>query len=314
MAENLYVVFDLPYPLLILDSTTLDDTNGEAPEIYVAGTPPAGIKTILMSRAGGVFRAWGELEGGDPYGRVSFTRVQVRFHVPTSPEVAQWSDDDLIEHAVERANALVSHYRDLADQPLLAELAVRDLIHFWLIEETQGTDPVKRQIGRARGPLRVGIGDEERARDAQLRGRLQTTEPVPFLRDVDLNTRRHLIGADYALAAIEAALFFEAWLSRLLHQRFLANGLSSEAAKTKFIDERGQPRSIWWVAKNLIPEAYGSDFVSTPEGIAWANDAKDLRNRLVHGEQERASKAEAEAAHQAVANACHVIRSIADAG
>lgn len=148
MIKQRYVVFELPFPLLLPDSMGADPDADFAPEIFVSGTPPAGIKTALMSRGGGGFQAWGELEGGDPYGRVSYTRLQVRFNGDVSPEVLSWSTDTLLAAAVDRANALVIHYRDLANQPVLAELSVPDLVHFWVVEEGPDQPPSTLTVGR----------------------------------------------------------------------------------------------------------------------------------------------------------------------
>ncbi len=93
--RNRVVVFDLPFPLLMSD---LD----EAGEIEVAGTPPAGVGLQRRMNERAATQSPGILQGGDPYGRVTYTRVHVRFHVPLSPEVLGWDDEQLIATAVAR--------------------------------------------------------------------------------------------------------------------------------------------------------------------------------------------------------------------
>lgn len=149
--------------------------------------------------------------------------------------------------------------------------------------------------------------------DAELRRRVGSGSEVPFLRAVKLNIHRHLTGAEYRLAVIESAVFFEAWLKRILQKRFRDAGLSEAATQAKFRDRQGQPRTIWAIAKHLVPDAFNVDFISTAEGLAWSAHVKDARNLLVHGVKEQATKAEAEAAYSAVLAACKFVQHAADA-
>ena len=117
------VKFDLPFPLLLNDSLKLpeDERNEEqfAEPIYVAGTPAASVRVALRSNRRGDFASRGVLEGGDPYGRITYTRLQVRFNVAASPEILDWSVDALIDEALRVANRVVEVYRDVAHRPVL---------------------------------------------------------------------------------------------------------------------------------------------------------------------------------------------------
>lgn len=87
-ADNRKVAFELPFPLL------LQDLAGNV-EMYVACNPPASIALVRRTDERAVIQSPGVLLGGDPYGRTSFTAVQVRFSGPVSSELHGWTEDDL---------------------------------------------------------------------------------------------------------------------------------------------------------------------------------------------------------------------------
>ena len=111
------------------------------------------------------------------------------------------------------------------------------------------------------------------------------------------------------LSVIEAAVFFEAWLKRELRAHFQKAGVSESDIDAKFKKARGAPLSIFEVARDLVPEAFGFDFVLTQEGIDWAKKVKDKRNALVHGSDENVERSVAKEALDAVKAACTKIQS-----
>lgn len=308
--KNRHVVFNLPFPLLVRDSLQIEGIPTPAgSEFYVAGDPPVGIATALMAATGGAFQAWGELAGGDPRGRVSFTQVQCRFDLRASLEVASWTDDELIGRAIDAANQVIANYRDLADQPSLTTLRVGDIVHFWVVDEEDDGGFAKRALGRAPGPLITGIGEEQLRIEAGLRDRLARDQVPGFLRSIDLDAHRHQWNGDWRIVVIEAAVYFEAWLSRELRATFLHRGLSETEADAKFREDRPphRYRSITAIAKHLIPEAWGFDFLECDAGKEWAMKARDVRNAIVHGSLESVDAATGLAAMDAVKGALRAI-------
>jgi hypothetical protein len=312
--ENRCVRFDLPFPLLLPDSLEgdcPDEADDLAPEVLVKAKVSGGIRTRLVFETVAGVTARGVLKGGDPYGRVSYSRVQVRFHIPTNPEAQDWSDDGLIENAVDLVNKVVSGYRAISGQPLLKPLSPVDLVHFQVLAHPPGGSPFWRRVLRGRGPLEVGLNQPQLDLDKKLRAHLLAGEGVPFLRDIELNPFADLYVRDFRLAVVEAETFFEAWLGRKLKAHFKDLGLSEEEVSKKF-RPKGQFKSITWITNNLVPDAWGRDFKETAERDRWAKYCRDLRNEIVHGNKEEVSEAEGRSAIDAVKDACGVISRFAE--
>jgi hypothetical protein len=98
--ENRFVLFDLPFPLRLGDLQ-------EFGEITVNGSPVCGVGLSRKSNERPGIQSLGIVEGGDPYGRSTYTQVQLRFYLPTSPEVAAWGDNEPIRTAIDRINHLI---------------------------------------------------------------------------------------------------------------------------------------------------------------------------------------------------------------
>jgi hypothetical protein len=291
------VFFDLPFPLLVRDSLKEenDDRPAEdlAPEIYVLGNPPAGVRTVLRANERAAVQARGELVGGDPYGRVSYTSVQVRFNCAESPQVADWTDDQLIETAIRASNRVIELYRDIAHKPVLRPVTPYHIVHYWITEGWSEGEKRTRVVSRGRGPLQIGISDEQLRVETILRRRLQSDSNVEFVRSLYLDAFAHLELGNYRLAVVEAAVLFEAWLKGFLVQQYEVQGLTASEIRAKFITASGRHRTVTYIADHLVRDATGLDFAKTDENGVWKTRVRDLRNAVVHGEETQLSEQDA---------------------
>jgi hypothetical protein len=311
--ENIYCVFDIPFHLGIPDTISLNGSDAPNDELYVAGTVPMGLRTCRIANANAAIVVPGDIEGGDLYGRLNRTRIQIRFNRLASSDLHKWNDDYVLDQAVEAANRLILTYRDVFARPLFTHLSIPDIVHFAITFEFAADKPFTRQIAKPRGPATFGFDQQSMLRFSELRLRLQEGADVDFLRTLELETNRFMLVQDFRMAVISSATLFEAWLTRLLESRFLASGLSPPDVASQFVDSDGIPRSIFWIAKNLIPKTYGFEFVKSPEGIRWSLDCRDVRNKIVHGHLEVVSVEVASRAIQASYDAnAFIKRSIGD--
>lgn len=303
--ENRVVVFDLPFPLRLNDF----DVAGE---IYVAGSPPAWIGVHRQMNDRGGFVTPGALKGGDPYGRASFSGIQVRFHVPTAIEVAAWNDNELLQAAVARTNRLVEHYRDVSGDPLARPVSWVDLVHFKVITEDAAGERRTLVLGRGRGPLVVGHDAEEEERERIIRERLHQDQPPPIHRTIELDIAARLMTGEGRTAVIEAGTLFESWLRPALEAAFAAKGDSEAQIEARFKYPNGRFRGIANIVVDVVEEATGySGFAATPEYAAW-NAARELRNEIVHRHRVDVSAQEARHAVDAIFGA--ILRLRSDAG
>lgn len=291
--ENRYVVFDLPFPLRIRDSVA--GAEQQTAPFFVGTAPPCEIATLLVMSATGVqgMRGKGELEGGDPYGRWSHTRVQVRFHCLTSSEVRQWEDSVLVARAMSAANTLIAHYRDLGNQPLLRELSMLDVVHFKIVEEFGQDKSREHWYSTGRQALVFGVNDERRRMEDVLRQRVQAATPVAFLRQLELDVLAHAESGDYRLAVIEMATLFESWLRRYIVIVLAERGHSQADINRRFVRQNGRFMSVTEIARTIVPEVFAFDFLNSQPGRDWQLSVRDLRNELVHGSCETVTKEDA---------------------
>jgi len=309
------VKFDLPFPVLMQDSLKVpEDERDEAAfaePIYVAGDPPAAVRVALRPNLRPDVVSRGVLEGGDPYGRVTYTRMQTRFNVATSPEILEWSDDRLIDEALRVANRVIEVYRNVADRPILRHVVRDHIVHFLVMNAFEGEEIQVRAVSRARGPLRVGLGEPELTVEEMVRARLQTEQPVEFGRELYLDTRSHLETEDYRLAVIESEVLFEVWLKGFLAEHLQRQGLAEEDVQSRFSHADGRPRSVTNLAKGVVHDVTGFDFSGTAEYERWDQDARKLRNEVVHGQRRIVTREEAVRALEAIIDANHVLQDTA---
>lgn len=296
--QNRYVVFDLPFPLRIRNSVPGD--GQQAAPMFIGVKPPCELSTVVVESETEVqgVRGAGELEGGDPYGRWSHTRVQARFHSVTSAEVKTWDDRTIVYHAVAAANVLIAHYRDLAFQPLVRELSALDIVHFKIVEEFGSGNAREHWYSTGRSALVFGIDEARQRMEDSLRERTGAAAPVEFLRQLQLDVEAHLSSGDHRLAVIEMATLFEAWLRRYIVQALTTRSSSPLDIERRFTTRSGRFMGVTDIARTLVPQTLGFDFLNSPAGLAWKRDLRDLRNSLVHGSRETVT---AQEARQAIA-------------
>lgn len=294
--QNRYVVFDLPFPLRLTDSLSIDDQQG--PPFYVGTSPPCEIGTLLVMSKTGIqgMQARGELAGGDPYGRWSHSRIQVRFHCISYPVVQSWSDPAIVEQAVTATNLLVSNYRDLGNQPLVRELSFVDIVHFKIVEEFGEDDFREHWYSTGRRELVMGIDKDRKRMEEILRQRLAANVSVEFLRQLQLEVEAHVASGDHRLAVIEMAALFEAWLRRYICYVMAKRGVAQSEIDKQFIRQNGSAMGITEIAKILVPKLLGLDFLNSSSGKEWQNDLRDVRNALIHGSRENVSREEVQRA------------------
>lgn len=291
--KSRYVVFELPFPLRLRNSVPGEGQHTRP--LLVGVTPPCELSTLLvMSKtATQGLHGIGELEGGDPYGRWSHTRVQARFHCITSPEVRTWLDATIVERAVSAANVLIAHYRDLGDQPLLRELSMLDIVHFKIVEEFDQGNAREHWYSTGRSALVFGIDEERQHLEDHLRKRVQAAAPVEFLRQLQLAVEAHARSGDHRLAVIEMAALFEAWLRRYIVSALAERGCEPAKIERRFNRSDGRSMGVTEIARSLLPEVFDFDFLNAEAGQEWQSALRDLRNSLIHGSRETVTEEEA---------------------
>lgn len=298
--ENRVVRFQLPFPLRLTDS------NGTA--FQVVGPPPARVQVKFEQApsSGGfaIGTGVGALEGGDPYGRMGFTRIAVVFSASADPDVLDWSDHELIEEAIAVANRLIEHYRDVANVASLRPIAARHIIDFTVFE-TPANKP--RNLLQGSGPYHTGVdGSVEKA----VAERLAAGAEVHFFRSLELDVEQKILFGQHREAVVEAGTLFEIWLKQALRSFLKDHGDGPEAIDA-FFRVASNPnlfKSVTRLASRDIDELTGYSFKDAPEFDQWALDVRDLRNEIVHGTRRAVTAEEARAASTAVHAAVRVLR------
>jgi hypothetical protein len=297
------VAFDLPFPLNLPDTTATD-----YPAVVVPGDVPATLQFILRASGRGAAGMKGVAEGGDPIGRLAYTTVLVAYDVDDYPVVDDWDDIERVERAVEAVNTLLEHYRDLAEQPLVRRVAIKHVMHFKLVEWVPGESEQRvRYYTRASGPVGMNQTERQGALAAALNARLARGTQPDFLRQLYLDVQARMELGEYRQAVVEFAVTFEAWLRRRLVEAYTLAGLSEPDIAEKFVTKRGFDLTVTEVARTCVPAAIGFDFQNHRSWGPWA-DAKDLRNRIVHGQVREVTMAEALSALDGFSGALEAIQ------
>jgi hypothetical protein len=244
-----------------------------------------------------------ELEGGDPFGRYSTSDLQVRFSLATSPRVAEVEQSELVELATTALNHLIEHYRDVADKPLIRRVSAADIGHFTILYKRGEEHLQATTYGTGHGPLLGRSKDECDAMDLKVRDRLKRLDGPPLFRELELRTQQLFGERDYRGTVIEAAILFECWLKSFVRAQFALRGLTSDRIEAKLRTNKGKPRTANDVARSLLKEATGFDFVASNEFTVWRRQVADVRNDLVHGTRHNVTQSEAAACWDAVCKA-----------
>ena len=132
--------------------------------------------------------------------------------------------------------------------------------------------------------------------------------PVEFVRELYLDMRSRLETEDYRLAVIEASVLFEAWLKGFLAEHLQRQGLAEDEVSNRFLNADGSPKSVTSLARIAVKDVTGFDFAGTAECVRWEQDARDIRNEVVHGRRRVVTQEEAVRAISAVTEANQALR------
>lgn len=309
------VVFDLPFPLYLLDTARKGQSATIREEIYVAGNPPAGIHILREMKAGiSGMATLLELDGGDRFGRYSSSSLQVRFSLRDSPELRHAEHDEMVRIAVKSVNRLISHYRDLRDQPMIEGLIPADIGHFSVQYNNERTLIHSLPYATGLGPA-VGRSHDELERfDQNLRARLQVDSRPKIYRELELRMNRLFLETDYRGCVIEAAVLVESWMKAYVREQFEKRGRTRDEIESAMRDPRGRPVTAHHVATVLIKDSTGVDFEHGNEFRPWRNKVADVRNDLVHGTRHDVTEFEAKEALDSVHATIAVLRRSAPNG
>lgn len=244
---------------------------------------------------------------GDRVGRISFTSVKAMFDLDQFDDALHADASHFVELAVDAVNHFIAHYRIIANRPWINAVTPQMLGDFQF--ETVYEDGTRDSYayGASNGPLDGFGGAIAQESDQALRAAVGDQTPPPIDATLDANIRNNLDLRDWRMAAIEAAVLFEAWIVPAIRARLVANGLSTADIDARFSRPNGVPHSVTHIAKTLVYEACQLDFKSTVEYADWAAHARDVRNELVHGSRIDVTRNEAVRAYQSVRGAMALI-------
>jgi hypothetical protein len=244
---------------------------------------------------------------GDRTGRASFSSVRVMFDLTVIKEEFHWDMQMFCTLAVRAINHFIDHYRIVAARPFLQHVTLSTIQEFHLITELENGQMNYQEFGTSSGPL-IGFGGAiSEDQDKKLRELVIKTNPPNIHEIMELNIKNYIDLEDWRLAIIEAAVLFEAWLSKYIRDKYTNAGILPIDIDAKFLDGKGNPKSITSIAKNLVIEATGFDFSTTTEYFDWESKVRDLRNDLIHGKRFDVSEQEANDAYIAVQSAINLL-------
>lgn len=306
-AQDVFICFSLPFLINLPDTLAADQPTAIRAEYRVASKPPAGIHIFKRLRSDTPLTTALEVEGGDPFGRFSWSQVQIRFNFESSPELVDCEQDQLVEYAVAACNLLISVYRDICNVPLLRRLAPADIAHFSLcwIADKQVLHRLEYATGH--GPLRGRSEEEMQGMENAARARLARGGGVHLTREMELQMFRLFAERDARGALLQSALVFETWLRLQIREALIKQGLRPDQIEAKFKREDGRFHQTEYIAKTLVREVLGIDFAGTAEYRNWREQTAEVRNQLLHGSREDVSLQVAERSILAARAACIAI-------
>lgn len=246
---------------------------------------------------------------GDRTGRATFSSVKTMFNLAQF-RTEYYNDAHLfVALAVDAINKLVAHYRIIADRPYVQPVTPQVILEFNVqTVYTDGTDSVLT-LGTAGGVMHGLGGSISDEQDESLRKALLNDVPPMIYDVIDADVRDHLDLRKWRLSVIEAAILFEAWITRFLRQRYTAAGLSTPEVDAKFMSERG-PVSVTRIAKILVKDATGFEFSETEQYKKWKHNVRDLRNDLIHGKRFDVTPQEATEAYETVRSSIQLLETL----
>ncbi len=225
----------------------------------------------------------------DRVGRVSFTRVYVRF----PHETASVDGENLRTIAHKAINRLLDVYRvstkefHIGHIPL-HELGATDTSHGVYTEADDGslTEIHSFQLDMGLGLTLARIGDI----DDQAKSDLAYERPLPLVDLLMLNAKRSLLFEDFRIAVVEAETAFELAIDNLLRAYYLSEKahtrVATSPASSQEMINRILEAGLMNLLKEHLPKAKGRCFVGTEVHSRWKNDLYNLRNAVVHEAKE----------------------------
>lgn len=256
-------------------------------------------------------RAWRPGNSGneircDRLGRVSYTKVAVRFPYATTRDDAE----ELRKVSHKAINRLLDVYRCATKESHIGHIPIQEL---GSSNSSHGVYDVKDDGSVwERNSFRFDMGSGlTLARTQELDGNsildLAYERPLPVVYLLVLNARRSLLFEEYRVAVIEAETAFEVGVDRILTQYYLSRTTrSTEGCVVPAHSREDVHRILDAGLKNLlnshVPMALGREFIDTDEHSRWENDLYDLRNAAIH-DGKRVREDEAERALEAAEDA-----------
>lgn len=239
---------------------------------------------------------------GDRTGRASFSTIRVIFDLSPIREELHSNMELFCSLAIQAVNHFIDHYRVIADRPYIGPITPSVIQHFDITTEFESGKTTNQVFGTGSGPLHGFGGAIVDEQDIALREAVKKLQPPNIDDTLDANIRDYLDLKEWRLAVIEAAVMFEAWLSRWVRKKYVGNGLSESDIESKFKKSDGFPKSITAIARNLVTDSSAFDFSKTSEYTKWEVNVRDLRNDIVHGKRFDVAGKEAVEAYSSVKN------------
>ncbi|MCY4448815.1 MAG: hypothetical protein OXE02_08245 [Chloroflexi bacterium] len=238
----------------------------------------------------------------DRLGRVSYTRIAVRFPYSTTGD----DIDELTSTAHKAINRLLDVYRVATKEFHVGhipihELGLSDTAHGIFGIEDDGSITEQHS---ARFDMGLGLTMSRKAMMSSdaLRD-LAYERPLPVVDVLFLNAKRSVLFEDYRVAVIEAETAFEVGVDRILTRYYLSRVSRTTEGHIQPAYSRDSVKDLLDAGlSNLLrvhlPKALGREFIGTEEHTRWEKELYTLRNAVVHdgieaGEDEARSALEA---------------------
>ena len=234
----------------------------------------------------------------DRLGRVSYTKIAVRFPYATTPD-----DSEKLRRVSHKViNRLLDVYRCATKESHVGHVPIQELgpsnmSHGSYDFEDKGG---VRELNSFRFDMGSGL---TLARTQELDGNsmldLAYERALPVVDLLVLNARRSLLFEEYRIAVIEAETSFEVGIDRILTRFYLSQTTKSvegyvvPAHSREDVYRRLSHAGVKKLIDNHLPTALGRKFNGTDEHVRWEKDLYDLRNAVIHdGKQVRENEAE----------------------
>ena len=233
----------------------------------------------------------------DRLGRVSYTKVAVRFPYATTPN----ESEELRRVSHKAINRLLDVYRCATKESHIGHIPIQEL---GPSNTSHGVYDSKddRNVGELNS-FRFDMGSGlTLARTQKMDGNsvldLAYERPLSVVDFLVLNARRSLLFEEYRVAVIEAETAFEVGVDQILTRYYLSRTTKSTEgyvvpAHSKDYVYRLLNAGIKKLINDHLPMALERELVGTDEHSRWEKDLYDLRNAVIHdGKEVRENEAE----------------------